>query len=56
MSDELSDAPRSGLFNHWHDAYHQAAFRADITGRRYRVWFEPNNRWWNITELTEKCR
>ncbi|OIN79335.1 hypothetical protein BMG05_18275 [Mycobacterium malmoense] len=27
-------------FKRWHDAYHQAAFRADITGRRYRVWYD----------------
>jgi len=40
-------------FNLWFDAYHQALFRADLTGRRYRVWFEPNNRWWNIAELSE---
>ena len=50
------DNPRVGLFNRWYDAYHEAAFRADITGRRYRVWFEPNNRWWNVTELTARHR
>ncbi|BCP02485.1 hypothetical protein MINTM018_52540 (plasmid) [Mycobacterium intracellulare] len=47
------DAPRSGLFNCWHDAYCEARFRADITRRRYRVWLEPNNRWWNVTETLE---
>lgn len=51
---ERPDAPKAGLFNRWFDAYHEAAFRADITRRRYRVWFEPNNRWWNITELTAR--
>lgn len=50
------DAPRSGLFNRWADAYHEALFRADITGRRYRVWFEPNNCWWNITERCQRHR
>lgn len=56
MSEKRQDAPRSGLFNRWWDAYHEAMFRADITGRRYRVWFEPNNRWWNITELITRHR
>lgn len=51
-----ADNPRAGVFNRWFDAYHEAAFRADITGRRYRVWFEPNNRWWNITELVARHR
>ncbi len=48
------DIPRSGLFNHWRDAYDEARFRADITRRRYRVWWEPNNRWWNITETHQR--
>lgn len=47
---------RLGLFRRWHDAYHEALFRADITGRRYRVWYEPNNQWWNVTELTARHR
>ncbi len=54
MAIDRPDAPRSGLFNRWHDAYHEALFRAALTRRRYRVWFEPNNRWWNITELTTR--
>lgn len=44
------DSPKAGLFNRWQDAYHEALFRAAITGRRYRVRYEPNNRWWQITE------
>ncbi len=53
---QRQDAPHVGLFNHWRDAYNEAAFRADITGRRYRVRFEPNNRWWQITELVTRHR
>lgn len=45
------DNPRTGSFNHWHDAYHEALFRADLTGYRYRVSFEPDNRWWEIRAL-----
>lgn len=45
------DVPRQGMFNRWADAYDEALFRADLTGRRYRVRFEPANRWWQITEL-----
>lgn len=41
-------------FSRWSDAYNQAAFRADLTGRRYRVHYDPANRWWNITELTTR--
>jgi len=47
---------RLGMFRAWRDAYNEALFRADITGRRYRVWFEPNNRWWNVTELIGRHR
>jgi hypothetical protein len=43
-------------FKRWYDAYHQAAFFADLTGLRYRVWYDPNNRWWNITELIVRHR
>lgn len=46
-----TDHPRSGSFNRWEDAYAEALFRADLVGRRYRVRFEPNNGWWQITEL-----
>lgn len=49
-----ADAARVGLFRTWRDAFDQAAFRADITRRRYRVWLEPNNRWWNNAELTAR--
>ncbi len=53
----LDDRPDGySWFKRWYDAYHQAAFRADVTGRRYRVWFEPNNKWWNITELVTRHR
>jgi len=43
-------------FRHWTDAYPEAVFRAHITGRRYRVWYDPANRWWNVTELTQRHR
>lgn len=48
------DVPNVGLFNRYEDAQGQARFRADLTGRRYRVRFERNNRWWQITETTER--
>jgi hypothetical protein len=54
MAMNRPDHPRVGLFNRWHDAYHEALFRAAVTRRRYRVWFEPNNRWWNITETVQQ--
>lgn len=54
MSSERPDVPHVGLFNRWQDAYQQALFQASITGRRYRVRFEPNNRWWQITEQWER--
>ena len=50
------DNPHVGLFNQWWDAYHQALFQAAVTGCRYRVWFEPNNRWWHANELTSRHR
>lgn len=34
MAIDRPDAPRSGLFNRWHDAYHEALFRAALTRRR----------------------
>jgi hypothetical protein len=43
------DVPRVGLFNRFDDAVAEASFRASLTRRRYRVRFEPNNRWWQIT-------
>lgn len=44
------DAPNVGLFNNWLDATAEAHRLAALTGRRYRVTFEPNNRWWQIHE------
>lgn len=44
------DAPRVGLFANFRDAIREAAFRADLVRRRYRVRYEPNNCWWQITE------
>lgn len=44
------DKPRVGLFNRYPDACNEARLRADLTGRRYRVQYEPNNQWWTITE------
>lgn len=54
--DDDATAARAGLFRRWRDALHEAQFRADITRRRYRVWWEPNNRWWNITETHQRHR
>lgn len=54
MSDDRPDG--HSWFRRWYDAYHQAAFRADITGHRYRVHYDPANQWWNITELTKRHR
>lgn len=50
MSDDRQDG--HSWFKHWYDAYHQATLRADVTGHRYRVHYDRENRWWNITELT----
>lgn len=50
------DVPQVGLFNRYEDAQEQARFRADITNRRYRVRFERNNRWWQITETSHQLR
>ncbi len=46
------DHPNVGCFNRYEDAQEQARFRADITGLRYRVHFERENRWWQIVETT----
>jgi hypothetical protein len=43
-----------GWFRCWRDARDEANFRAGITRYRYRVRFEPNNRWWEITETTTR--
>ena len=43
-------------FREWWDAYHEALFRAWVTGYRYRVRFDPANRWWNLTESTVRWR
>lgn len=48
------DAPSVGLFNHWPDAVAEASRRAALVGRRYRVRYEPNNRWWQITETIHR--
>ena len=47
---ERIDVPRVGLFNRWEDALAEANRRAVLTGYRWLVRFEPNNRWWQITE------
>lgn len=41
-------------FRSWRDAYHEALFRAGITGLRYRVRYDAANGWWNITETTDR--
>jgi hypothetical protein len=38
------------LFNRHADAVAEASFRAAVSRRRHRVKWEPNNRWWQITE------
>ena len=50
------DRPRDGFFNgcdwcsnRWRDAYDEALFRADITGRVYRV--IKRNGCWQIREM-----
>ena len=48
MGDDRKDGP--SWFKQWRDAYEQARFRADIVGVRYRVTYEPENRWWQLTE------
>lgn len=45
-----ADVPHVGLFNRWEDALAEANFRAALTGYRNHVRFDPNNRWWQITE------
>lgn len=44
------DAPSVGTFANFRDAIAEASFRAAITRIRYRVTYEPNNAWWQITE------
>lgn len=39
-------------FRQFMDAVNEAHRRADLTGRRYRVWYDPANRWWNGSEQT----
>jgi hypothetical protein len=50
------DCPRAGLFRRYEDALGEALFRADLTGRRYRVRFDPGNQWWGITESAQRHR
>lgn len=52
-ADARPDDPRGGWFKRHHDAVHQAHFRAALVRRRYRVHYDPANRWWNITETPE---
>ena len=44
----------------WHarfsDVVHEAHFRAAITGKRYRVYYDRANRLWNMQETTEGLR
>lgn len=40
-------------FNRFADAIGQADRRAALTRRRYRVYYDAANRWWNISETTE---
>lgn len=41
-------------FNEFSDAIGQADRRAALTRYRYRVRYDPANRWWNITETTQR--
>ena len=47
---------RAGVFDSVPEAGAEASRRADLTRRRYRVRFEPNNRQWNITETHHMVR
>jgi len=37
-------------YRNWRDAFDEAYLRSWATRRRYRVWFEAENRWWSLTE------
>jgi hypothetical protein len=37
-------------FREFSHAVHEAHFRAAITGSRYRVSYDPANRWWGLRE------
>lgn len=50
------DVPHVGLFNRFEDAVAEASFRAAVSGYRQRVRFEPNNRWWQITDAWPNTR
>lgn len=43
----------SSWFRTFHDAVFEAHFRAAITRRRYQVYYDPANRWWNLRETSE---
>ena len=47
MSD---DRPRAGLFRKHDDAVREAHFRASLVRRRYRVYYDAANRWWQIRD------
>lgn len=47
------DNPHGGWFNHHSDAVHEAHFRAALVRRRYRVYYDPANRWWNIRDTQQ---
>lgn len=38
------------------DAFAEALFRASLTQRRYRVWYDHVNKLWSFTELTAQVR
>jgi hypothetical protein len=37
-------------FRLWNDAIREANFRADVSRFRYKVYWEKENKWWNIKE------
>lgn len=51
-----NDAPHVGLFNRFEDAVAEASFRAAVCRHRQRVRWEPNNRWWQITDAWPNTR
>ena len=43
------DVPHVGLYNRFEDAIGAASRNAALTRWKYKVRWEPNNRWWHVT-------
>lgn len=48
-ADDRPDVPHVGLYNRFEDAIGAASRNASLTRWKYKVRWEPNNRWWNVT-------